>query len=91
MGEQVKTLGKAWEVYEAWFDDPRVEFYPEPMGLDAAFRLSTVAFAGQAASKWVGDCFLLAYAQRCDATLVTFDRRLADLARKQGHAAIRPA
>ncbi len=91
MGGQVKTLGKAWDAYEAWLDDPRVEFYPEPQGLEAAFRRSTDGFARLSASKWVGDCYLLAYAERCGATLVSFDRKLVKLAREQGHSAILPA
>jgi len=68
-----------------------VEFYPEPRGLDAAFREATAPFAQQAASKWVGDCYLLAYSKESSAALVTFDRALLALARKHGYAAILPA
>ena len=28
MGEAVLTLGKAWNVYDEWLEDPRVEFTP---------------------------------------------------------------
>lgn len=90
MGEQVKTLGAAWRIYNRWLDDPRVEFCPEPQGIDAAFRSATAGFDRQAASKLVGDCYLLAYAQCCDSTLVTFDRRLAELAQKHKVPVIRP-
>ena len=90
MGEQTLTLKKAWAVYDRWLDDPRVEFYPEPRGLDAGFRAATAAFAGKAASRWIGDCYLLAYAKYSDATLVTFDEALHHLAGKQGHSAIIP-
>ena len=90
MGEQTLTLRKAWGVYDRWLSDPRVEFYPEPRDLDAAFRDTTAPFAGKAASKWVGDCYLLAYAKQSHAALVTFDRALYDLACKQGHSAIIP-
>jgi hypothetical protein len=83
MGEQTLTLRKAWGVYDRWLSDPRVGFYPEPRDLDAAFRDTTAPFAGKAASKWVGDCYLLA-------SLVTFDRALYDLACKQGHSAVIP-
>jgi predicted nucleic acid-binding protein len=68
-----------------------VEFYPEPRDLDAAFREATAPFASQRASKWVGDCYLLAYAKQSDATLVTFDKALLAAARKHGYAAIVPA
>ncbi len=91
MGEQTQTLRKAWGIYDRWLEDPRVEFYPEPRNLDAAFRESTQPFTGQPASKAVGDCFLLAYAKEVQATLVTFDRGLQEVARKQNQAAIVPA
>lgn len=90
MGEQALTLRKAWEVYDRWLEDPRVEFYPEPRGLDSSFRQATAPFAGKAASKWVGDCYLLAYAKQSHATLATFDEALHQLAGKHGHSAIIP-
>jgi hypothetical protein len=90
MGEETLTLRKAWGVYDRWLEDPRVEFYPEPRGLDAGFRQATASFAGKAASKMVGDCYLLAYARHSHAVLVTFDRVLGRLARKQGCAAVIP-
>jgi toxin-antitoxin system PIN domain toxin len=91
MGEQTLTLKKAWGVYERWLSDPRVEFYPEPRGLDAAFREATEPFAARRASKWIGDCYLLAYSKEIGAALVTFDRALLEAARKHGYAAIIPA
>jgi toxin-antitoxin system PIN domain toxin len=90
MGEQTLKLRKAWAVYDRWLNDPRVEFYPEPRGLDAGFREATAPFAGKAASKWVGDCYLLAYAKQSHAALVTFDRALYHLAGKQGCSAVIP-
>jgi len=91
MGPQTLILRKAWELYQAWLADPRVEFYPEPRGLDDAFRQATAPFASRAASKWVGDGCLLAYARQTAAVLVTFDRALLQFARTQGFAAVRPA
>ena len=90
MGDRVLAVEQAWRVYDAWMEDPRVEFYPEPRGIDLVFREAMRAFATKAASKWVGDCWLLAFAVGADATLVTFDRALLDFARKQGHAALMP-
>ena len=90
MGDQTLTLHKAWDVYDRWLNDPRVEFYPEPRGLDAGFRQATAPFARKPASKWVGDCYLLAYAKQSHAALVTFDQALCDLARKQDCAALIP-
>ena len=51
MGQKTVTLQKAWNVYERWLDDPRVQFYPEPRGMDAAFREATAPFAAKPASK----------------------------------------
>ena len=36
--------------------------------------------AAQHASKWIGDCYLLAFAKESGARLVTFDKALASLA-----------
>lgn len=91
MGDAVLTLGQAWIVYDKWLGDPRVEFYPEPRDVDIAFRRATSPFAAQRASKAVGDCWLLAFAMEINATLVTFDRALFELCRKQGHTAVIPA
>lgn len=90
MGDQTLTLGKAWAIYDRWLEDPRVEFCPEPRQAESSFRQATEPFAAKAASKWVGDCWLLAFAQATHSRLVTFDQALCDFARKQGHAAVRP-
>jgi hypothetical protein len=90
MGSQTLTLRRAWSVYDRWLQDPRVDFYPEPRGIDEAFRQITAPFAAQQASKAVGDCWLLAYAVAIRASLVTFDRALFEFSRKQGEAAIIP-
>jgi uncharacterized protein len=91
MGDQTLILRKAWGVYDRWLDDPRVEFYPEPRSVDAWLRQALEPFAAKPASKWVGDCWLLAFAMGTQATLVTFDRALCEFARKQGHPAVIPA
>jgi toxin-antitoxin system PIN domain toxin len=90
MGRQTLTLRQAWNVYERWLNDPRVEFQPEPHGLEPTFRRATAPFDGLRASRWVGDCYLMAYAKASHAILVTFDKALLDLARKQDSAAITP-
>jgi uncharacterized protein len=90
MGDQTLAVGKAWNVYDRWLEDPRVEFYPEPRNLDTGFRQATEPFAARQASKAVGDCFLLAYARELQATLVTYDRALHEFARKRGYAAVIP-
>ena len=90
MGPDVLTLREAWQIYDHWTRDTRVSFHPEPHGVDRAFREATMPLGSHPASKLVGDCYLLAYAKMCDATLVTFDKALADYARKQGCASILP-
>jgi toxin-antitoxin system PIN domain toxin len=90
MGEQTLTVEQAWGVYERWLRDPRVELHPEPRGLDMAFRQATEPFAAHRAARWIGDCYLIAYARQSDAALATFDKALLGVARKYGCAAIRP-
>ena len=91
MGEQVLELKEAWDAYDRWLEDPRVAFFPEPRGVDSAFRKLTRSLAAQPASKAVGDCWLLAFATSIDATLVTFDSALCAYAKKQGCSAVIPA
>ena len=90
MGTETLVLRTAWAVLDRWLEDPRVALYPDPRNVDVEFRKATKPFASQPASKWVGDCWVLASAVGNDATLVTFDRALYDLARKQGHSAALP-
>jgi toxin-antitoxin system PIN domain toxin len=90
MGEKTLSLKQAWAVYDRWLADTRVDFYPEPRGVDAAFRRATALFGNQRASKLVGDCYLLACAMEMGARLVTFDQTLAAAAKKQDHNAILP-
>jgi hypothetical protein len=90
MSDRVLTVREAWKVYDGWREDVRVEFYPEPRTIDSEFREAMEPFAGKASSKWVGDCWLLAFATGAGAELVTFDKALFDFARKRGHAAVIP-
>jgi predicted nucleic acid-binding protein len=91
MGAETKTMKQAWKIYDFWVEDPRIDLHPEPRGVEAGFRETTEPFALNAASKWVGDCYLLAYAEACGATLVTYDKALLELAGTHGYAAILPA
>jgi uncharacterized protein len=82
MGAETLILQKASNVYDHWLEDSRIEFYPEPSGLEAGLREATAPFADKMSPKWIGDCYLLAYAKHSHATLVTFDKALHHLARK---------
>lgn len=90
MGVQVLTLREGWAVDDQWLADPSVEFCPDPPQAEDSFRLFTVPFASKAAAKWVGDCWLLAFAQASQSRLVTFDQALCEFAIGQGHAPVRP-
>ena len=90
MGSETLTLEEAWNAYDCFANDPRIEMRNEPRDIGATFRKMTMHFRGQSASKMVGDCYLLAYSATCGATLATFDKGLLELARKLGQAAISP-
>ena len=91
MGDQVHKLRAAWQVYDRWLEDPRVEFYLEPRGVDSTFRKVTKPMASLPASKAIGDCWLLAFAADIQATLVTFDIALCGHAKRLGQPAVIPA
>ena len=91
MGEQTITLKRAWSEYDRWLEDPRVEFHPEPRGIDAIFREVTRFVANQPASKAIGDCYLLAFARHSNSILVTFDTALHRLAERQGARSLIPS
>jgi predicted nucleic acid-binding protein len=91
MGDYAHSVQSGWTVYERWIEDPRVELRSEPRDIDSAFRQTTAHFATQPASKWIGDCYLLAFASQSGATRVTFDKALLRLARTRHYAAIIPS
>jgi toxin-antitoxin system PIN domain toxin len=91
MSGKVVTLREAWAVYDRWMEDPSAVFYPEPRAVDVEFRRFTAPLGGKAASNWVGDCWILAFAHAAQTSLVTFDKALYDFARKHGHAAVMPS
>lgn len=91
MGTQTLTLRQSWNAYDRWMKDPRVEFHPESPGLERSFREATAELGRGQGSKWVGDCYLLAYAKESNAPLVTFDKALAEFAGKHGYSSTVPA
>jgi hypothetical protein len=84
MGEDVRTIGEAWKVYDRWLEDSRVGIRQETLELDVAFRTATRPFLRQSSPKALGDCYLLAASQVANATLVTLDRGLASACQKAG-------
>lgn len=86
MGGSVLTVEAAFAVLDRWNEDPRVEFSPEPHGVDPALRRAAGAFAKKHATKAVMDAYLAAFAEAGAATLVTFDKALARMVRRHGSA-----
>ncbi len=82
MGEDVRTIGQAWKVYDRWLEDSRVGIRQEAFEIDMAFRAATRPVSRLSSPKALGDCYLLAVSRVTDATLVTFDRGLASACQK---------
>jgi predicted nucleic acid-binding protein len=82
MGNDVRTIGGAWTVYDRWLEDSRIGIRQESFELDAALRAATRSVFRLSSPKALGDCYLLAVSQISEATLVTFDRGLASACRK---------
>ena len=56
MGDDVKTMAGAWEVYDRCCADERIAFLPEPDGLDP--RLRALAKSHHASPKAWADAYL---------------------------------
>ena len=74
MGNDVQTMQGAWEIWDKIASDEQVEFLPEPDDLEARFRKHS-RLASASPKVWA-DAYLLAFAQACGITLVTFDQAL---------------
>lgn len=72
MTDEVMNQQQAWDVYDAWLRDGRVEMMAEPPGLED--RLRGITRSRNAAHKDWGDSYLAAFAASVRLTLVTFDR-----------------
>ena len=69
------TISQAWSVYDRFFEDDRVTFFPEPREVESAFRKKAV---GRTASPKIwADAWLLGLAEAAGGKLVTFDKALA--------------
>jgi toxin-antitoxin system PIN domain toxin len=69
MGADTVTLREAWDAFDFWLEDPRIELRPEPPSIDGALRQATAPHLIQPASTAVGDSCLLAFAKQSDAAL----------------------
>jgi len=79
MGEDVMNQSEAWDTYDFWIEDDRVEFLEEPLELEPIFR--NLSQLQRPAPKDWADSYLAAFAQAAQLTLVTFDRSLRSRAK----------
>ncbi len=74
MGNDVRTMSQAWELWDKVEADSRIAFLPEPDGLDKEFRARS-RFSTRSPKVWAY-AYLLAFAAVAGAKVVTFDRAL---------------
>ena len=72
MGQDVKTMSAAWEIYDQCCADERIAFLAEPQGLEP--RLRTFARSREASPKLWADAYLAAFAHVAGLRCVTFDK-----------------
>jgi toxin-antitoxin system PIN domain toxin len=76
MGGKPLSMRAAWTAYDRFFQDSRVAFVIEPEEVERRFRKNASSLI--ASPKVWADAYLLAFSEKLGATLVTFDRDLAD-------------
>jgi toxin-antitoxin system PIN domain toxin len=83
MGDSTITLKSALDLYDQWILDPRVELAPEPRLIDKPFRKALSPVSSQLATKAIADCYLVGFAAAAGARIVTLDKGLAGMAKRQ--------
>ena len=83
MGDSTVNVNGALELYDRWSSDPRVEMLTEPRQTDVEFRAALAPVARQPSTKAITDCYLIGLAGASGANLVTLDKGLASLAKRQ--------
>ncbi len=74
MGNDVKKMHEAWELWDQVSVDDRIEFLSEPEAIEREFRRQS-ALRNPSPKVWA-DAYLLAFASVAGLKLVTFDRGL---------------
>jgi len=74
MGIDTKTMAEAWSLWDRVRADSRIEFLPEPQGIEREFR-SHSRLNSRSPKVWA-DAYLLAFSSVSGLKLVTFDRAL---------------
>lgn len=82
MGDEVSTPVEAWKGYDVLTSDFRVVFYPEPDPVAVADEFRALTTAPRSTHRQFPDAYLAAFARVGGLTLVTFDRGLSRMARK---------
>ena len=73
--EDALTRREAWEVYQKLLTDPRIEWLPEPQGIETMW-IQISKKPDRAHKLWTDD-YLAAFAFLTGATLTTFDRAMS--------------
>jgi toxin-antitoxin system PIN domain toxin len=74
MGNDVKRMHQAWELWDKVCADDRIEFLSEPEAIELEFRRLS-ALRSSSPKVWV-DIYLSAFASAAGLKLITFDRAL---------------
>jgi len=74
MGNDVKSMLEAWDLWDRVWADQRIAFLPEPDGLEKEFRKRS-RLPSRSPKVWA-DAYLLAFTEAAGVKLVTFDRAL---------------
>ena len=67
-------------------EDSRIGIRQEPLEVNSGIRAATRRVSRLSSPKAIGDCYRIAIAEAIGATLVTFDRGLAESCRKAGQS-----
>ena len=73
-GSETVSLPRAWSLYDELLSDERVQYAPEPPGLEAVWRRYTERHPWS--HRVWSDAYLAAFAAAAGLTLVSFDRGL---------------
>ena len=76
MRGQPQTLAQAWNAYDRLFEDTRVAFYAEPPRIDSTLR--RLSSSNTSSPKVWADAYMLSFAEGVHATVITFDRAIAN-------------
>jgi predicted nucleic acid-binding protein len=75
MNQKPLSMSAAWSAYDRLFDDDRVDYVPEPAGVQEKFRSLTESRIPS--PKVWADAWLLAMAECHGGKIVTFDQGMA--------------